>query len=91
VVTITVHDTADAVTSEAQVNGTWSGGYIGPGVCTTDSNGQCSLESGDIPKREKKATFTIDNMTHRTLTYQPTDNYDDDGDSDGVRITIDKP
>jgi PKD repeat protein len=90
-VTITVHDTADVVTSEAEVHGTWSEGNIGSGMCTTDSNGQCSIESGDIRKSEKNVTFTIENVTHSTFMYQPTDNHDDDENSDGVRITVGKP
>lgn len=90
-VTIEVHDAGHAVVANATVSGTWSGGYSGSGECTTGSNGRCSITSGTIRRAQSSTTFTVNNVTHSTLTYQPADNHDPDGDSDGTSISISKP
>jgi len=92
-VTITVHDASHNLLADATVSGTWIGGYSGTDSCTTDSSGQCSVISGSIPKRNGSVTFTVDGVTHATLSYEyePADNHDPDGDSDGTSITVFKP
>jgi len=87
-VTIVVHDADHNLVTDATVSGTWSGGYSGSSECTTDGNGQCSVSSGNIWRWNDSTTFTVDNVTHATLTYQPADNHDPDGDSDGTTITV---
>jgi len=87
-VTIVVHDANHNLVTDATVSGTWSGGYSGSSECTTDGNGQCSVSSGNIWRWNDSTTFTVDNVTHATLTYQPADNHDPDSDSDGTTITV---
>jgi hypothetical protein len=91
-VTITVHDNNHNPVANATVSGNWSGpGGSGPGSCETDVNGQCTVQFTDIPNSKKTITFTVDNVTHATFTYQGADNHDPDGDSDGTAITVNKP
>lgn len=87
-VTITVHDAAENPVANATVDGSWSAGFGGATSCTTDSNGQCTVTRDIIFNRVKKVTFTVDNVSHASLTYQPVDNHDPDGDSDGTSITV---
>lgn len=90
-VVVTVHDSSHAIVANATVSGTWSGGYVGPGQCTTDSTGKCTITSGNIRRSKSSATFKVDNVTHSTLTYQSAGNHDPDGDSNGTSITVNKP
>ena len=70
---------------------TWSGGYGGPANCATDGNGRCTVSTGNIWKRNRKATFAVSDVTHSTFTYAPAGNHDPDGDSDGTSITVTRP
>ena len=66
----------------------------GSGACTTpeDGTGQCpSGWTSYLKKRNKSVTFTVDNVAIPLLQYQPAENHDPDGDSDGTTITIVKP
>jgi len=90
-VTIEVHDASHNPVVNATVSGTWSGGYSGSGECTTGSDGRCNVSTGYIWRGYSSTTFTVDDVTHSTLTYQPADNHDPDGDSDGTTITVYRP
>jgi hypothetical protein len=90
-VTITIHDANHNAVSSATVSGTWSSGATGTGSCITNSSGQCTVSKSSIPKRTGSVTFTVDNVTHATLTYNSADNHDPDGDSNGTSITVNKP
>ncbi len=90
-VTITVHDANHNPVSNATVYGSWSDGATGDATCTTDSSGMCAVTSPKIKSRIGSTTFTVDNVTHATLTYDPAANHDPDGDSDGVSITVNRP
>jgi hypothetical protein len=74
--------------SNATVSGTWSGGTSGPASCITNSSGQCQVNTGDMKKNKKTVTFTVNNVTHATYTYNAAANHDPDGDSDGTSITV---
>jgi PKD repeat protein len=90
-VTITVHDVDHNPVLDAMVTGTWSGGYSGTAACikTTDSNGQCVVDSDSIHKRFDSVTFTVQDVTHGTVSsYDATANHDPDGDSDGTLISV---
>jgi len=89
-VTITVHDNNHNLVSNATVSGTWSNGASGIAQCLTDSSGQCSVSKGSIPKRTGNVTLTVDGVTHPTLTYDPANNRDPEGDSNGTSITVSK-
>jgi hypothetical protein len=90
-VEIEVHDASHSLVANATVDGTWSGGAKGSDSCTTNASGRCSIASGKIPDSKPSTTFTVDDVTHATLTYDPGANHDPDGDSDGTSITIFKP
>jgi len=79
-------DLVDGVT----VNGIWTGGYTGSGSCITQE-GICSVTSGDINIHKSQTKFTIQNILSPNFTYNPTENYDPDGDSDGFNITVSSP
>jgi thermitase len=86
-VTIAVHDAAHNPVADATVSGMWSGGYTGGASCVTLGDGRCSVPSSKISS-EATTTFVVDDVGHATLTYQPGDNHDDEGDSDGSTITV---
>jgi len=90
-ITITLHDAIfhDPV-SGATVSGNWSDGYSGNSSCTTGTNGQCSVTSGNIPKRKASTTFTVTNVSG-ALTYQSSSNHDPEPDSNGTSITVLRP
>jgi hypothetical protein len=90
VVTITVHDTDHTPIANANVNGEWSMGSAGAG-CVTSSSGRCSVSSDNIHKRHGAISFTVQSVSHSSLTYKPVDNHDPDGDSNGTRIIVPKP
>jgi serine protease AprX len=90
-VTIRVEDASHNLVTNATVSGSWSGGYSGSASCTTNGNGQCSVTTGNISKTKGSVTFTVNNVTHATLTYQSSANHDPDGDSNGTQITVYKP
>lgn len=90
-VTIEVHDTNHGPVSDATVSGTWSNGYSGSAECTTDGNGRCTISTGSIWRSHSSATFTVDDVTHTTLSYQPASNHDPDADSDGTTIVVSRP
>ncbi len=89
-VTITVHDENHAPVSDATIYGLWS--YLGrdreKGVCTTDTNGTCTITIERIRAKADNATFSVLGLDHPTLTYTPAENHDPDGDSDGTTIVI---
>lgn len=89
-VTITVHDGAENIVTNATVTGSWSGGTSGSDSCTTDGSGQCTVTSDSMPKRNGSATFTVDSVSHSSLTYDSSANHDPDGDSNGTSITVNK-
>jgi hypothetical protein len=89
VVTITVLDDAGAAVPNATVDGTWSGNTSGSESVTTDTNGQATVISDKVLYKKDMVIFTVDNLTDPTpLTYDPADNTDPDGDSDGTTIIV---
>ncbi|HEY5890817.1 MAG TPA: PKD domain-containing protein, partial [Acidimicrobiia bacterium] len=85
-VTVTVRDGTGALVSGATVSGTWRRG-IG-GLCTTSTSGTCVVVTVG---KGKSQVFTITDLVHASLTYDPVANSDPDGDSNGTVITINKP
>jgi parallel beta-helix repeat protein len=73
-VILTVQDSNDNTVSNAEINGTWSGGTSGAVVCITDINGICSITSPAI-WRSDEVTFTVDNVSHATMPYDPSMNH----------------
>jgi hypothetical protein len=89
--TITVHGTGHGPLANAQVTGTWSSPGIGQGSCTTNALGQCVVRIGPLPLQQPTVAFTVANVTRPGFTYQPQQNHDPDGDSDGTSITVAHP
>ena len=90
-VTITVHDGSHNPVSGAVVDGTWSADASGPGSCTTDGGGTCTITSDLMPKKgTSSAIFTIDNVNPVIWNYTWVDNHDSDGDSSGTAIQVNK-
>jgi hypothetical protein len=93
VVTVTVHDANGDFVADATVSGAWSGtgqGSVRASICTTDATGQCDVRVDGMRKNNGTVTYTVDDITHDTLTYSESDNHDPDGDSDGTTITVSK-
>src|SRR3990170_8043949 len=86
-VAVTLHDDTETSVSDATVSSAWSGGFSGSAACTTNASGQCSLSTGNINGNQSSVTFTVTNASHAGLSYQPLNNHDPDGDSDGTNIT----
>jgi hypothetical protein len=87
-VTITVHDETEAPVANATVDGTWSGGVTGGASCVTGASGQCSVSKTNIKGNVASVTFTVDDVTHTSNTYDSGANHDPDGDSDGTSIIV---
>jgi hypothetical protein len=91
IVSILIHDINENPVVGAIVNGVWSGGVTGGATCTTDANGRCNVTKSNIKSNIGSVILTITNVTNESSIYQPDDNHDPDGDSDGTSITIYKP
>ncbi len=91
----TIHDTNHNPVSGAIVSHSWSSrDASGSGAWTTLEGGTGQCPSGwtsYLKKRNKSVTFAVDNVAIPLLQYQPAENHDPDGDSDGTTITIVKP
>jgi hypothetical protein len=93
VVTVTVHDGDDALVENATVSGDWTASGNGSRAeCTTNASGTCDVKSGKL-NGVLETTFSVDNVTHATLTtYDSGVNHDPDipADSDGTKIIVSK-
>jgi hypothetical protein len=68
-VTILVRDNNGSPVSSAAVSGAWSNGYTGSANCTTNGSGTCTVSTGNIHNRVGSVTFTVNGITHATLTF----------------------
>jgi hypothetical protein len=50
-----------------------------------------TFSTGAINGSGTPVTFTVDNVTHGSLTYSSAGNHDPDPDSNGTSITVNKP
>lgn len=90
-VTIVIHSADENPVVGATISGSWSGGVSGIGTCITDATGQCTIIKANLKNNLSSITFTITNVAQDTFVYQPADNHDPDGDSDGNTLTIQIP
>ncbi len=90
-VSIIVHTGEHTPVSGATVTGVWTDGAEGSATCTTNSDGECNVTSGTLSQESTSATWTVEQVTHSTLSYELTENHDPDGDSTGTSITLLKP
>jgi thermitase len=86
-VTITVHDENHAAVNAGTVLGQWGNG--GTSQCVLDA-GQCQVESSPMAKKVGNVNFSVVSVTAGGSDYQPGDNHDPDGDSDGTSILVAK-
>jgi chitodextrinase len=87
-VTIRVSDTAQSPVPNAGVSGLFNDG---PSLfqCTTNASGSCTVTGYQWAL--SCLTFTVTNVAHATLEYDPLLNTDPDGDSNGTQITVCRP
>ena len=78
VVTITVLADGGGPVENATVYGTWSGNASGTVTVMTDLNGQATVVSQNVLYKKDSVVFTVDNITHATLSYDPDANEDPD-------------
>jgi PKD repeat protein len=90
-VMVTIHDQSHGVLAGASVSGSWTAGTTGVVSCVTDVSGQCTVTKGNLKGDITSVTFTVDSVLHDNSEYEPGDNHDPDGDSDGTSITIGRP
>ncbi len=84
-VTVTIHDNFEHPVAGATVYGKWTGGKRAvTGITGSDGTITFSYNA----KSNTSVTFTVQNVTHVTLTYVPSNNHDPDTDSDGSIITV---
>jgi serine protease len=87
-ITIRIADRAGSLVPGAAASGLFSDG---PSVfrCTTNTAGSCTVVGYQWTL--SCLTFTVTNVTHPTLKYEPSLNADPDGDSNGTQITVCRP
>ena len=76
---------------EATGSGAWSNDDTEMSTCTTDKAGLCSLTSSLLGGKTGSVIFTVSRVSHATFAYDPANNTDPEGDSDGSAITISQP
>jgi serine protease len=87
-ITIRIADTLNRQVSNARVTGLFNDG-ASLFQCTTNASGSCTVAGYQL--NLSCLTFTVTNVTHATLKYQPALNSDPDGDSNGTQITVCRP
>ena len=87
-ITIRIADTLNRQVSNARVTGLFNDG-TSLFQCTTNASGSCTVSGYQL--NLSCLTFTVTSVTHATLKYQPAQNADPDGDSNGTQITVCRP
>jgi hypothetical protein len=87
-VIITVIDEVGEPVAGGTVSGSWSGGTTGSTSAVTDAAGQAVVSSDRIHDKSPSATWTVNAITHPSITYVASENSDSDGDSDGTSIEV---
>jgi len=88
VVTVTVHDAAEAPVANATVSGNWIAGTNGGGTCDTDAAGMCSISKANLKGNVASVSFQITGVTGTSGGYNAGANHDTDDDSDGTTVTV---
>lgn len=89
-VIVGVHDSNHNPIEGVTVYGSWTSGGLVVDECVTDYAGECLMLSTLLATSVTSVTFTVTDVVG-ALAYNAGDNHDDDGDSDGTSITIDRP
>jgi hypothetical protein len=88
-VVVTVHDGAEDPVPGATASVQWSTGATDTRV--TDATGKATFTLNSISKQTPSVSLTMTSVTHASLTYSDLANHDQDGDSNGTSITVNKP
>ena len=88
-VTITVHSSEEQPVAGAVVQYSWVAGSLQ--ACTTNTLGQCTIESDAVLRSTASLTLTVEGILSALGPYQRSADHDPDGDSTGTVITIGKP
>jgi PKD repeat protein len=83
---VTVLDESGAPVPNATVEGSWSTGLLSS--VTTNADGLATVSSGTVDNGVASVTFTVTNIVHASLGYDPDANTDPDGDSSGTAIVV---
>ena len=89
-----VHDANHALMDGATVVGRWSPSGLASDTCTTGelgSFGNCMFLFPSIRRGTGSVTFTVTSVTKNGSTYQPSQNHDVDGSSNGTTVRVFKP
>jgi hypothetical protein len=88
-VTITVLNSGGSPVANVTVTGNWSDSANGStNTCLTDSNGQCSVTTGNMKNNVSSTTFSVTDLSGAGYTYDSSANTDPDGDSNGTVIDV---
>ena len=79
-----------ALQGTGNAHGAWTGAADGAVSGVTASDGTVTLSTGEM-NGGSDVTFTVTDVEHSSLPYDPTLNHDPDADSDGTTITVSKP
>jgi hypothetical protein len=94
-VEVAIHDATHALVDSATIVGEWDPfGLFATDTCTTGDlggDGTCIFVSLYNLPDVLSETFTVTSVTLAGQPYQPGDNHDPDGDSDGTTITVLSP
>ncbi len=90
-VIVTIHNASHEPLEGATVYGAWTGGGLGSDECVTDWAGECLMLKTFIHRKNSSVTFTVTNVVFGSEPYEPGQNHDADGDSDGTSITVPRP
>jgi hypothetical protein len=97
IIDITIHDSSEQPVENATVVGSFDdcpgGADCEEFDCTTNSTGMCFVEGFQHKWLADHLTFTVENVSHATLEYNPDFNDDPDGDSNppGTSIYVPSP
>lgn len=85
IVTITVHDASENPVAGATVQGSWDNSAAGSNSCVTEGSGSCTVTNGNIKGNVASVTFTVDQLSHPSFSYQLGENHN------GNTVTVFKP
>ena len=93
-VTVTVHDVNHNPTNGATVKGVWSVSGLNSNTCTTGElggTGTCIMLFPSLSLSTPAVTFRIQKVTKSGQSYNPFDNHDVDGGTNGTGIRVPRP
>ena len=93
-VEVTVHDANHNLLNGATVKGVWSVSGLNSNTCTTGElggNGTCIMLFPSLSLSTPSVTFRIQKVTKTGQFYNPSDNHDVDGGTNGTGIKVNRP